>query len=206
MMSEDEAMAILGEHLSPENPFLERIQRGLGVDESALTLIREAMDALDAAWKGRAEIPKAAALPFVDLQWQLEQWAQVESEQQPRLRQLAVEIYGRIDRMFLNGAPAMTYDTAIAMVHTHLNESESLSEALHYRKPIPTSSMDELSQALETLSVHWRDRVAVPRVTVYYMLDARGLIAGHAGWYPQQKAELERRAAEISEQVKQCLK
>src|SRR5260370_19199558 len=180
MMSEDEAMAILGEHLSPENPFLERIQRGLGVDESALTLIREAMDALDAAWKGRAEIPKAAALPFVDLQWQLEQWAQVESEQQQRLLHLAIEIYGRIDPMFLNGAPAMTYDTAIAMAHTHLTESESLSEALHYRKPIPTSSMDELSQALETLSVHWRDSVAVARGIGYYKGGSQGLFTAHA--------------------------
>ena len=71
-MTEAEAIAELREHLSPEHPFLQRPQRGEGVDEATLTLIREAMDALEVAWAGRAEIPKAAALPFVDLQWFLE--------------------------------------------------------------------------------------------------------------------------------------
>jgi hypothetical protein len=42
-------------------------------------------------------------------------------------------------------------------------------------------------------------------VTVYRMLDARGLIAGHAAWYPEQEAELVQQAAGIAEQVKRCL-
>src|SRR5262249_8103249 len=204
-MTEAEAIAVLREHLSPEHPFLQRLQRGEGVDEATLTLIRQAMDALEVAWEGRAEISKAAALPFVDLQWFLEQCAQVESGQQPRLRQLAVEIYERIDRLFLNGAPTMTSDLALALVYIHLTGPASLAEALQTHQPIPTGSIDELSQALHVLSRDWNDRMTVPRVTVYRMLDARGLIAGHAAWYPQQEAELVQQAAEIAEQVKRCL-
>ena len=208
-MTEAEAIAILTEQFLSSAGFVARLQRGEGLDEHAVGLVRTALCAVSEIWSGRQLVPKNGVLSLVDVFTPIYQSAALNPDQAHEIERLAWDLLLEVEQPL---APEeMTEEDAIGVVYGHLAGIYGVSFVFHHHEPLTVLGADdawfhELQQALDTLARHWANRAEVPKIPVRWMLDIRSLFQGHAPAYPPVEAtKLRVWGDDLVERVRRCL-
>ncbi len=207
-MTEPEALATLEEQLTGEAGFLARLRGGEGLDYGAVDAVRSALDTLATLWADRTHVPRHALRALVDVSTPIlgcrEQYPSLAHE----LVDLAMDLVQRIEDVIYRRPVRMTEEQAAAVIYGELSgKGEGIALRLHHRDTMRDLEWaDDLLGALDLLAVAWSTRDEVPKAIVGPMLDARDLIRGHAGNYPQPlQGQLERIGDAVGEAVRRCL-
>lgn len=209
-MTEAEAIAILTKQFLSDAGFVARLQRGEGLDDQAVGLVRTALQVLAEMWSGRQIVPKKGVLPLVDVFTPIYQSAARNPDQADEIERLAWDLLTEVERPL---APKeMTEEDAIGIVYGHLTGMYSVSLVLHHHDTLRALGADdswfeELQQAIDTLAYHWANRAEVPRSPIRLMLDIRSLFQGHAPAYsPSEATKLQLWGDDLVERVRRCLR
>ncbi len=206
-MTEQEAISILRSQFADELGFIERLNRGEGIDYTAVEQARAALDELATQWSDRAYVPKHAIAPLVDVYTRIVSCKPMYIDLDHELEHLASDFVMRIDQVFYRQPAGMTEEEAVALVYGHFRGLSGIALAFHHHESIPDFEWAaELKRALDTLAVAWRTRQNVPKAVAGPMMDAHAMISGHAGNYDQLQTQLEQIGGEVLERVRRCLR
>jgi hypothetical protein len=205
LMTEGEAIAYLQEQLRGDQGFIARLRRGEGLDQAELSAIQRALGVLAAAWARQEYIPKAAALPLVDVSAPIFESADLYGNERLDIEQLADALVTAVDRVFYSPEPRMTEERAMCLVFGHLSGLPSLALALHHREHVADEWLRDVYAALDTLAEAWSTRSHVPKSIVAPMVNAPDLIRKHAGAYPREEGHLRAFADGLADRVRRCL-
>lgn len=205
-MTEQEAIATLEQHFVGTNGFVARLRRGEGLDYEGIEQVRTALDALEALWSNRAQVPRHATVALVDVRTAIIECKPEYPALANELDRLAFDLVRRIEQVFYSPSPGMTEEEAIALVYGHLRGLSGIALTFHHREPIHDLEWaTDLLTALDTLAVAWSTREEAPKAVIGPMLDARAIIRGHAGNYRQWQEQLEQIGDEVAQRVRRCL-
>jgi len=205
-MTEQQAINCVRDQFTGEKGFVAKLQGGLGLDRDGVAAVQVALDVLEACWADRAQVPKAAVLPMVDISTPMRENARRYPAMELEIMRLAGELADRVAEIFAARATGMSEQEAAALVYAHLTGVSGLALSLHHREHPQEEVLEELQTAFTTLERAWQHRDSVPKIIIGPMLDVRELIRGHAGLFPREQAQLEAMADELAEQVRRCLR
>lgn len=204
-MTESEAISVLEQQCVGDGGFVARLRRGEGLQREGVIQAQEALDTLAALWESSTDLPKVVARPLVDVSTPILESIPLYPDLENELWRLESDFSGRLDELCSTTPSRMSQEQAEALVYGHLLGLPSVSLKFHHHEALDDVWVSELRSALDVLTVAWAAREIVPKAIVRPMLEARGLIRGHAAVYPDQQSNLEQIADDLAERIKHCL-